>query len=112
MDVEEANARVHAFLSRGLAHITDAPDSRLAAWQVSFAMGAPNCIGHTMSSKAEELGYTVAAMSKGAVRVCRMLGLPPSPWMIAESRRDTYRNIRKQQEEIRHGRRPRRTACA
>jgi hypothetical protein len=94
--------RMRFFLGRGMAFITDAPSSEIAAWQYSFAIGSDNCIGHTMTSKAQEIGCTTACLSKGATKVCRMLDLPPSPWMLDEGARESYRTLRRDQEKERN----------
>lgn len=90
--------RLQSFVGMSMAFITEAQNPVIAAWQVSFALGTDNCVGHTMTSKAQELGVGVACLSKGAVRVCRMLGLPPSPWMLPEKSADQYRKLRETQE--------------
>lgn len=94
--------RMRYFLGRGMAFITDAPSCEIAAWQYSFAIGSDNCIGHTMSSKSQEIGCTTACLSKGATKICRMLDLPPSPWMLDEPARESYRQLRRDQETERN----------
>jgi len=96
--LSEDGAALRYFLGRAFAFIGDAPDCQIALWQTSFALGTDNCIGHTMSSKAQEIGVTTACISKGATKVCRMLNIPPSPWMLDEHSRRSYRNLRQRQE--------------
>lgn len=93
--------RLTTFLSQGLTFVTDSTNPAVAAWQLSFALGTDNCVGHTMTSKAQELGVTTACLSKGATRVCRMLELPPSPYMLTKAAQIAYRNLRNNQEKIR-----------
>src|SRR4051812_44374345 len=93
--------RLRFFLGQGMAFITDAPDAEIAAWQFSFALGSDNCIGHTMTSKAKDLKVGTACISKGARRVCRMLDIPPSPYMLPKEAQESYRQLRRDQEEKR-----------
>jgi hypothetical protein len=89
------------FMERIMAFITESPNVEVAAWQVNFAMGNALCIGQSMSSKAQELGCSGACLSKGAVKVCRMLDMPPSAYMLKEKARDSFRQLRIRQEEQR-----------
>lgn len=101
ISVAEAKAvmgRLRYFLGYAMAMVTDAPNVEVAAWQVSFALGTDNCIGHTMTSKAEELGVGVACISKGATKICRALELPPSPYMLPKAAQNSYRELRRKQE--------------
>ena len=100
-EAQEIKDRWRYFMSRVMAFITDAPDCELAAWQASLALGTDNCIGHTMSSKAQELKVTTACISKAATKVCRMLNAPPSSYMLSEGSRGSYRELRRRQEEQR-----------
>jgi hypothetical protein len=93
--------RLRYFLGQGMAFITDAPNAEIAAWQFSFAIGSDNCIGHTMTSKAKDLNVTTACISKGATRVCRMLEIPPSPYMLPRAAQESYRKLRREQEDQR-----------
>ena len=69
--------------------------NRVRFWQAAFALGAPDCVGWTMTSKALDLGLkSRAALSQGAVKFCQMTGLPPSDWMKAEGARKSYRDAR------------------
>lgn len=90
--------RLRYLLGQGMAYVTDAPDSRVAAWQFSFALGTDNCVGHTMTSKAQDLGVSTACISKGATKLCRMLNLPPSPYMLGKEAQQSYRDLRTKQE--------------
>ena len=89
------------FMERIMAFITDAPSCEIAAWQASFALGTANCIGQNMASKAQEIGCSLACISKGATKVCRMLEIPPSPYMLSDDSRNSYRKLREKQEEKR-----------
>lgn len=100
-DLFAVQKRFRFVLDRAIAHIIDADDPELAAWQVAFAMECPHCMGLTMTQKAAELGVGKAAISKGATAFCRIVELPPSKYMLSEDARDSYRELRQNQEQER-----------
>ena len=65
--------------------LTEANKSQTAYWSVLFAVSHPDCIGHTMSSVAAELGISRASLSSLANRFCEANSLPPSVYMREKS---------------------------
>lgn len=57
------------------------PNPKLALWQASCGLGLPVCDGMTMAQIADKLGFTRAALSKGAREFQRANGLPQSEYM-------------------------------
>ena len=66
-------------------------------WQIQFALGTSHCIGRDMGHAGALCGVDKAAMSKGAVEVCNILKIPPSPYMKNEAARKSYKQLRKKQ---------------
>lgn len=98
VESEAVAGRLTTFLSTCLSFVTESANPHLAVWQLSFALGTDNCIGHTMTSKAAELQVTPACLSKGATKLCRMLEVRPSVYMLPVAAQDAYRKLRKTQE--------------
>lgn len=99
--VMEAFSKARFVMDRAIAHILDSNDVTLGAWQVAFALGSPSCLGMTMTQKAEELGLGKAAISKGATAFCRAAGIEPSSYMLGKGAQESYRQLRRKQEEQR-----------
>jgi hypothetical protein len=97
----EAFKRARFVMDRAIAHILDSEDSEVAAWQVAYALGSPSCIGRTMTDTANDLGISKSAMSKGATNFCRSAGIEPSIYMLSRKAQESYRQLRKKQEEER-----------
>lgn len=88
-------------IDRAITHILSAPDQEIAAWQIAYALGSPMCMGLPMTAKAQEIGTSLANLSKGATAFCRANDLPPSRYMLSEKSRDSYRELRNKQERTR-----------
>lgn len=100
--VLEVQKRFRFVMDRAVAYILDAEDSEAAAWSVAFALESPHCMGLTMTQKAAELGLGKAAISKGANAFCRIADIPPSKYMLSDSAKESYRELRHAQEEERN----------
>lgn len=96
--IDAAFKRARFIMDRAIAHVLDSENSETAGWQVAFALGSPHCMGHTMASKAQELGLSKAAISKGATTFCRSVGIEPSIYMLSKKAQESYRALRKKQE--------------
>lgn len=72
-------------------------NSRLAAWQASYALGLPVCEDVSMHERALRLGLKRATISKGAKAFQRANNLPPSHYMKDADSTKAYHKARKDQ---------------
>lgn len=80
-----------------VAHVLASPCFEVGAWQVAFAIGAPICLGQSMSRKAAELGVSVATFSRGCTGFCRAAGIEPSTYMHSPGAAKNHRKAIKKQ---------------
>jgi hypothetical protein len=91
----EAASRYYETMQRILGHILSAQNSKVAAWQVAVAMGSHHCEGLSQTEIAANCGVTRAALSAGAVKICRSFGWPDSRYMKSTESRQIYSNRRR-----------------
>ena len=93
-DYREASRRFYGVLEKVHNHVAFAENSKLAMYQVAFAMQAPFLQGRTMESVAAELRVKRQAISKG-VRVFQLAcGLPGSSYQKSARAVQSYRAAR------------------
>lgn len=91
--IHKAKIRMLLVLSHAITWILRAERVEVGLWQVVYALGL-NQASRPITDVAADLGVEKATISRGAVKFCKAVDIPPSPAMKSELARESYSRSR------------------